>query len=274
MTEYDEENVFAKILDGTAPCFKVFESKATLAFLDKFPVVPGHTLVITKLKGFQSYIEMPPNKGSEFLRDLHHVANAVKDATGAEGINIWNNNGQAAGQTVFHPHFHIIPRFSSADNDFPNYPVPSKEMLTEEVARPILLKIASELNPPKPLQKATFSQISNLSPISKGINLRVKILGEGEEVDGKALMFYEVLCGDSSGTVLLSLRQEQKDMCTVSSSITIRNAVVRMVKGHIRVEVNKWGKIEKIEDDADQVKDVDQSDDKNISNTEYELVKG
>merc|ERR1712032_1104483 len=110
MGEYDSDNIFAKILDGKEPCFKVFESRASLAFLDAFPVAEGHTVVMPRIKGHTDLMSMPPAKAAAFLSDVQRVARAVKAATGAAGVNIWHNSGSDAGQTVFHPHVHIVPR--------------------------------------------------------------------------------------------------------------------------------------------------------------------
>mmetsp|Transcript_98139 Transcript_98139/g.219890 ORF Transcript_98139/g.219890 Transcript_98139/m.219890 type:complete len:271 (-) Transcript_98139:133-945(-) len=268
MAEYDPDNVFAKIIDGKLPCFKVFESKASLAFLDAFPMVEGHTLIIPKLKGFKEFIDMPPAKASEFLRDLQKVAFAVKKATGATGINIWQNNGTDAGQAVDHPHFHIVPRFK--DDGLHKYPASAKEMISSEKADPMVKKVVEVLDPPKPLNKANFGKVSSIKPDSKGLNLKVKAVEAPKEVESKGGKFFEVLCGDASGTVILSLREHQKADIGVDSVVIVRNAGVRMVQGHIRMAVDKWGKVEKSDEALDA--EVEKDSAKNISNTEYELV--
>jgi len=267
-SEYDPENIFAKILDGKMPAFKVFESKATLALLDAFPMVAGHTLVIPKLKGYKEFIDMPPAKASEFLRDLQKVASAVKQATGATGVNIWQNNGADAGQVVFHPHFHIVPR--TKDDNLHKYPPSAKEMITAEAATPMQKQIEEALNPPKPLKKATFGKVSDTKPDSRGLNLKMKVLEDAKEVESKGGKFFEVLCGDATGTVLLSLRENQKDGIGPDAVVVVRNASIKMVQGHIRVAVDKWGKVEKIDEHLEQ--EVEKDPNKNISSTEYELV--
>jgi len=266
--EYDPENVFAKIIDGKTPCFKVFESKATLAFLDAFPMVEGHTLVVPKAKGSSSFLNMPPAKASEFLRDLQHVAKAVKEATGADGINIWQNDGEASGQAVFHPHFHIVPR--KTGDGLCKYPPSAKEMITKEAATPILEKIDLALNPPKPLQKAKFMKSGSIRPDTKGANFRVQILEEPKAVEAKkgSLEFWEVLCGDESGSFVLSMRSDQKDLVKNGKTFELRNGAAKMVAGHIRVCVDKWGKIAESEESVEG----NNAADKNISATEYELV--
>lgn len=268
MTEYDPENIFAKIIDGKVPCHKVYESRVSLAFLDAFPMVEGHTLVVPKEKGYTSIIEMPPKQASEFMRDLPKVAKAVKEATGASAINIWQNNGADAGQTVFHPHFHIVPR-KEGDGLF-TYPPSSKEMLSKDAADPIVAKISAILNPPKPLKKALFKPVNAIEPDSKGLNLKVEVIGEPEEVESRGLKYYEILCGDSTGSVVLSVRAEQKEGLSVGKVCTIRNGAVKMVKGHVRVAVDKWGKIEALDEALGE--EVDKTPAKNVSATEYELV--
>mmetsp|Transcript_107805 Transcript_107805/g.304792 ORF Transcript_107805/g.304792 Transcript_107805/m.304792 type:complete len:271 (-) Transcript_107805:208-1020(-) len=267
-TEYDTENIFAQIIEGKIPAFKVFESKASLAFLDAFPMVPGHTLLVPKTKGHKDLLSMPPAKATEFMRDLQKVAQAVKEATGATGINIWQNSGADAGQSVLHPHFHIVPRH--ADDGLVSYPA-SGDKLSEEAAAPMLQKITDALNPPEPLKKATFGTVGSVRPDGKGLNLKVKIVEEPTEVDTKGGKFWEVLCGDATGTAVLSLRENQKDVAKKDAVVAIRNAGVKMVQGHVRLAVDKWGKVEASEEGMDE--EVDMSTEKNISATEYELVQ-
>lgn len=270
MSEYDSENIFAKILDKKEPCFKVFESRTSLAFLDAFPMVEGHTVVIPKLKGHTDLVSMPPAKSAAFLADVQRVARAVKAATGASGINLWQNNGADAGQTVFHPHVHIVPR-KEGDNLF-TAPAGAKEKLPAEAATPLVGQIEAALNPPKPLKKAKFGKVSNIAPDSSGLNLKLKVVGTPEVVETKAGKFWEVLCGDTSGSVVVSLREHQKDLATKDAVIALRNAGTKMVSNHVRLAVDKWGKIEACAEPMEG--DVDMSEKKNVSGTEYELVVG
>jgi histidine triad (HIT) family protein len=268
MAQYDPENIFSKIIDGKVPCFKVFESKFSLAFLDAFPVVTGHTLIVPKAKGYTSFLEMPADKAADFLSDLQKVSAAVREATGATAINIWQNNGQDAGQTVFHPHFHIVPRYPG-DNLF-KYPASKETMISEDEAAPLAKKINDQLHPPKPLKKAKFVKVESIDPDSKGLNLHLKIVEEPKEAESKVQTFWEVLAADASGSVVLSLRESQKDAISVGKTYDIRNGGVKMVKGHVRVAVDKWGKIEPSDDDVEALT----SPEKNVSATEYELVPG
>mmetsp|Transcript_70862 Transcript_70862/g.153900 ORF Transcript_70862/g.153900 Transcript_70862/m.153900 type:complete len:270 (-) Transcript_70862:118-927(-) len=263
---YDPENIFAKIIDGTMPSFKVFESRSTLAILDAFPMVEGHTLVLPKLKGYKTFLEMPSSKSFEFLRDVQRVAQAVQKATGATGINIWQNNGEDAGQVVHHPHFHVVPRFK--DDGLHKYPASAKEMLSTEAATPVMKKISDVISPARPLKKPTFSKVSSLNPDSVGLNILVEVTDEPAAVDTKIGTFSEVVCGDETGTVIVSLRDTQKDLFSVGKSLVLRNCGVKMVKGHIRLVVDKWGKIE---ESSEAVK-ANKASGKDVSGTEYELV--
>jgi len=111
---YDTENIFAKILRGEAPAFKVYETDHALAFMDVMPQVPGHTLVIPKYAA-QGLHDVDPVILGSAIQVVQIVADAVKQAFEAPGIMIAQLNGEAAGQTVFHMHFHIMPRFQGLE---------------------------------------------------------------------------------------------------------------------------------------------------------------
>jgi histidine triad (HIT) family protein len=106
---YDTNNVFAKILRGEIPCHKVYEDAHTLAFMDVMPQADGHTLVIPKSPS-RNLLDADPAALGALMASVQKVANAVRKAFGAEGILIQQFNEGAAGQTVFHLHFHILPR--------------------------------------------------------------------------------------------------------------------------------------------------------------------
>lgn len=106
---YDPNNVFAKILRGEAPSFRVYENDYALAFMDVMPQVPGHTLVIPK-DDAENVHDANPEILGETIKVVQTVADAVKQAFDAPGIMIAQLNGAAAGQSVFHLHFHILPR--------------------------------------------------------------------------------------------------------------------------------------------------------------------
>ena len=108
MTE--EKCIFCRIANGDIPCAKVYEDDTVLAFLDLSPVHPGHTLIIPK-KHYKDMLEVSCEIAPAVFRALQKVGGAVMKATGATGFNIMQNNGLSAGQTMFHIHWHIIPRF-------------------------------------------------------------------------------------------------------------------------------------------------------------------
>lgn len=111
---YDPDNVFAKILRGEAPAFRVYENEHALAFMDIMPQAPGHTLVIPK-DGAESLHDVDPVILAGSIQAVRVVAGAVKRAFDAPGIMIAQLNGVAAGQTVFHMHFHVLPRFTGLE---------------------------------------------------------------------------------------------------------------------------------------------------------------
>ena len=109
---YDTDNIFAKILRGEIPAVRVYEDDATLAFMDVMPQAPGHTLVIPKSPA-ENLFDLDIDVGKNVLRTTQLVARAVKIALNADGIMLSQFNGPAAGQTVFHFHMHIVPRFEN-----------------------------------------------------------------------------------------------------------------------------------------------------------------
>lgn len=264
---YDEENIFAKILDGTVPSYKVYESKATIAILDAFPQVDYHTLVIPKAKGATCLLDMKMYQATDVLRDVQRVARAVKAATGCDGIQIRQNNGDAAGQTVFHPHFHILPCFKD-DQKF-SLSKGRETMMTADEAAPLVDAVKEHLkNTRKVLKNPKFGKVEAIKPSGSGLNLRVKILEDASVVDNYGRTFHEVLAGDASGSVVLSLRPDQVEICKKDATVTVQNGRAIMVNGHIRVAVDKWGKIA---ESAEQVEEVSSSN--NVSGIEYELVQ-
>jgi histidine triad (HIT) family protein len=107
---YDPDNIFAKILRGDMPSIKVYEDDVALAFMDVFPQAEGHTLVIPKDVEARNFLDIPTAKLAPLIERVQRVAQAVEAALSPEGIVLTQFNGASAGQTVFHLHFHIIPR--------------------------------------------------------------------------------------------------------------------------------------------------------------------
>ena len=111
---YDNDNIFAKILRGEAPSFKVYEDDFSLAFMDVMPQVHGHTLVIPK-DPTQDIFNADPIILGHTMETVQKVGAAVKKAFNVPGVMLAQLNGKAAGQTVFHLHFHILPRTAGVD---------------------------------------------------------------------------------------------------------------------------------------------------------------
>jgi len=108
---YDSHNVFAAILAGSAPAHRIFENDTVLAFLDIAPQGPGHALVIPK-SGVANLFDITPDDLGSLLQAVQQVGRQLVAALGADGLEVQQLNGAAAGQTVFHLHFHLIPRFA------------------------------------------------------------------------------------------------------------------------------------------------------------------
>jgi histidine triad (HIT) family protein len=107
---YDPNNIFARILRGEIPCHKVYEDADALVFMDVMPQSTGHALVVPKAASRNLY-DADPAVLAKLLPLVQKIAVASKKAFGADGISVWQFNEPAGGQTVFHLHFHVIPRF-------------------------------------------------------------------------------------------------------------------------------------------------------------------
>ena len=110
MSAYDPGNIFAKILRGEIPSHKVYEDEHALAFMDVMPQGTGHTLVIPKAPS-RNILDADPETLSRVIPVVQKVAVAAKEAFEADGVTVIQFNEPAAGQSVYHLHFHVIPRF-------------------------------------------------------------------------------------------------------------------------------------------------------------------
>ena len=111
MTEaYDPSNIFAKILRGEIPSHRVYEDDAVVAFMDVMPQGLGHTLVVPKAPS-RNLLDADPSTLGPLFTVVKQVALAVKKAFGADGVTVLQFNEPASGQTVYHLHVHVIPRF-------------------------------------------------------------------------------------------------------------------------------------------------------------------
>jgi histidine triad (HIT) family protein len=106
---YDDQNIFAKVLRGEIPSEKIYEDEDCIAILDVMPQADGHALVIPKTPS-RNIFDIEPEDLQKAMLVVQHIARAAMKAFGAEGVLVNQFNEEAAGQTIFHTHFHIIPR--------------------------------------------------------------------------------------------------------------------------------------------------------------------
>jgi len=139
---YDPDNIFAKILRGEIPSVKVWEDHDVLAFMDVFPQSEGHVLVVSKTSTARNLLEIEPEVLTKLTAAVQRTARAVEKALKPEGFSLMQFNGEAGGQTVFHLHFHIIPRWSDRQmKGHGHAPMADTEQLKALAAR-----IAAELD--------------------------------------------------------------------------------------------------------------------------------
>jgi histidine triad (HIT) family protein len=131
---YDTSNIFARILRGEIPAHKVYEDEHTLAFMDVMPQSDGHTLVIPKTAA-ENLFDLPPDALSATVLTTQRVAHAVKKAFDPPGVMLVQLNGAGAGQSVFHIHFHIVPRYEGIDLRFHARQMADPKMLADHAAR-------------------------------------------------------------------------------------------------------------------------------------------
>ncbi|MBW9117510.1 HIT family protein [Rhizobium cauense] len=110
---YDSNNIFAKILRGEIPSHRIYEDDDTVAFMDVMPQAPGHVLVVPKAPS-RNLLDADPAVLAKTIPVVQKIATAVKEAFDADGVFVCQFNEPAAGQTVFHLHFHVIPRYEGA----------------------------------------------------------------------------------------------------------------------------------------------------------------
>lgn len=111
--EYDQNNVFARILRNEIPSVRVHEDADVLVFMDAFPQADGHVLVISKTSQARNLMEMDPEALQAVMQAVQKATVAVTEALEPDGVFVGQFNGAAAGQTVFHLHFHVIPRWQN-----------------------------------------------------------------------------------------------------------------------------------------------------------------
>ena len=136
---YDPNNIFARILRGELPNVTIFEDANTLAFLDIMPSVEGHTLVIPK-EPAESIHDLSPEGAAALIVTTQKVARAVQKALAAPGVMLVQLNGAAAGQSVPHIHFHILPRHHGLE-----LKLHGRAMVDPKSLEPIAAKIRAAL---------------------------------------------------------------------------------------------------------------------------------
>ena len=136
---YDDQNIFAKILRGEIPCVKVYEDARTLAFMDVMPESDGHVLVVPK-EPAENVLDLSAGGMAAMMATTQKIAKAVDKALAPDGILLKQYNGAAAGQSVFHIHFHIVPRW-----DGMAMAPHGKVMVQAAALEPIAAKIRSAL---------------------------------------------------------------------------------------------------------------------------------
>lgn len=109
--QYDSDNIFAKIIRGEAPSYKLYEDDDVLAFLDVFPQSYGHSLVIPKRAAARNILEIDTDSLAKVMAVVQKLTHALVEELQPAGVQVAQFNGAPAGQTVFHLHMHVIPRF-------------------------------------------------------------------------------------------------------------------------------------------------------------------
>ncbi|MDO7836011.1 HIT family protein [Sphingobium sp. HBC34] len=115
---YDDANIFALILQGKIPATKIYEDESTFSFLDIMPQTRGHALVISKWSKARNLLEMEDEALAQVMATVKKVATAIRKAIHPDGIQIAQLNGAPAGQTIFHLHVHILPRWEGDAKGF------------------------------------------------------------------------------------------------------------------------------------------------------------
>lgn len=129
--------LFCKIVKGEIPSAKIYEDKNVVAFLDIFPFSKGHTIVVP-VEHYETFFDFPDDKIGNYFTALKKLANKIKANLNADGVNIVQNNFHAAGQVIFHMHYHILPRWENDEKPFIKQP---KEQATPEYLSEVLKAI-------------------------------------------------------------------------------------------------------------------------------------
>ncbi|MET3560256.1 histidine triad (HIT) family protein [Bartonella japonica] len=131
---YDNNNIFAKLIRNEIPSVRVYEDDDVIAFMDIMPQAPGHTLVIPR-KGSRNLLDADIEILFPVIKAVQKIANAVKKAFQADGITIMQFNEAASQQTVYHLHFHVIPRMEGIELSPHNGVITPTEILEENAKK-------------------------------------------------------------------------------------------------------------------------------------------
>ena len=134
MTSYDSNNIFAKILRGELPSYKVYEDAKALAFLDIMPRAPGHVLVLPKAPA-RNILDVAPDDLAHVVKVAQKIAKVGVDLFGADGVTLQQFSESAGGQVVFHLHVHVIPRQEGVALKPPASVKEASEILKEQAAK-------------------------------------------------------------------------------------------------------------------------------------------
>jgi histidine triad (HIT) family protein len=134
MPAYDPNNIFAKILRGDLPCYKIYEDDKALAFLDIMPRAPGHALVLPKAQA-RNILDIAPEDFAHVMKIAQRIAKVSVDIFGADGVTLQQFNESAGGQVVFHLHVHVIPRKAGVALKPPASVKEVPEVLKEQAAK-------------------------------------------------------------------------------------------------------------------------------------------
>src|SRR5262245_61247829 len=153
---YDPNNIFAKILRGEMPAYKVYEDDKSLAFLDIMPRAPGHTLVLPKAPA-RNILDVPPDDLAHVAKVTQKVARAAVKVFGADGVTVQQFNEPAGSQVVFHLHVHVIPRRNGV-----GMKPPASEQEKPEVLEDQATKLKSALDSPQGGQRRACSSCRHI----------------------------------------------------------------------------------------------------------------
>jgi len=134
MPAYDPSNIFAKILCGELPSYKIYEDDKTLAFLDIMPRAPGHALVLPKAPA-RNILDVAPDDLAHVIKVAQKIAKVSVEVFGADGVTVQQFNESAGGQVVFHLHIHVIPRKEGIALKPPASQKEAPEVLKEQAAK-------------------------------------------------------------------------------------------------------------------------------------------